>query len=191
LLVDVDGVLMNFTDAAVQRFGRHDLLPTTDPAKWPAGEWEIIKILGCSPGKFWKIVDDYSFWSGLRPFPGAERFLRELAKLAPITFSTSPALNSAGVAGKIDGLRKWFGDIFGPETLANYMVGGAKYLMAKPGNLLIDDYDRNVDKFRAAGGKAVLVPRHWNSLHGAWAAAGGSYEQTYDIVLRLVKEELA
>jgi len=40
-----------------------------------------------------------------------------------------------------------------------------KHLLAKPDTLLIDDKDENVEGFWDAGGKAILVPRPWNSNH--------------------------
>ena len=40
-----------------------------------------------------------------------------------------------------------------------------KHLLARPDTLLIDDKDENVDGFREAGGKALLIPRPWNRAH--------------------------
>ncbi len=31
--------------------------------------------------------------------------------------------------------------------------------------LIIDDSDANIDKFREWGGRGLLVPRPWNTLH--------------------------
>lgn len=41
-----------------------------------------------------------------------------------------------------------------------------KDLYAKPGQILIDDADHNVEAFRSADGEAILVPRPWNKGHG-------------------------
>jgi hypothetical protein len=48
--------------------------------------------------------------------------------------------------------------------MTDCMFGSAKHLMAKPDVLLIDDLQKNVDKFIDAGGQAVCVPSNWNTL---------------------------
>lgn len=40
-----------------------------------------------------------------------------------------------------------------------------KFFLAAPDRLLIDDNDGNVDKWRSAGGKAILFPQIWNANH--------------------------
>lgn len=35
----------------------------------------------------------------------------------------------------------------------------------EPNQILIDDRDKNVDHFIAAGGNAILFPQVWNSNH--------------------------
>ena len=45
------------------------------------------------------------------------------------------------------------------------ILGRNKYLFANKNTLLIDDTQKNTDAFIEAGGNAILVPRHWNSLH--------------------------
>jgi 5'(3')-deoxyribonucleotidase len=51
-------------------------------------------------------------------------------------------------------------------------INGQKETNARPGALLIDDSDYNVDMFKATrGGHAILVPRPWNSNKGLPAMA--------------------
>lgn len=41
-------------------------------------------------------------------------------------------------------------------------LGSRKYLMAGNG-ILIDDYYKNVENFKSAGGEAILIPSTWNT----------------------------
>jgi len=50
-----------------------------------------------------------------------------------------------------------------PQFQRRFLFGPAKAFCASPERVLIDDYDGNVDKFRAAGGHAILVPQSYNS----------------------------
>ncbi len=40
-----------------------------------------------------------------------------------------------------------------------------KHYLARDGVLLIDDYEKNVDAFIAAGGLAITFPQKWNQYH--------------------------
>lgn len=52
--------------------------------------------------------------------------------------------------------------MFGVEP-TDVFIGSKKHLMAGNG-VLIDDWEVNVNKFREAGGEAVLIPSNWNSV---------------------------
>ena len=45
-----------------------------------------------------------------------------------------------------------------------YLIGTCKQACASPEAILIDDTDKNINAFRRAGGRAILVPRPWNML---------------------------
>ena len=62
------------------------------------------------------------------------------------------------------GKMQWIYDHLPYWIHGQIQINGQKETNARPGALLIDDSDSNVDKFRAArGGHAILVPRPWNS----------------------------
>jgi hypothetical protein len=52
-----------------------------------------------------------------------------------------------------------------PQMYKRVIITAAKEMCAHPSALLIDDADHNVNKWRANGGVAILVPRIWNSRH--------------------------
>lgn len=73
---------------------------------------------------------------------------------------TSPTIDPDSLAGKLEWIHKFL-----PHRLhRQFLVGPCKHFCARPDSLLIDDSDDKCDKFRAAGGHAILVPRPWNSL---------------------------
>lgn len=61
-------------------------------------------------------------------------------------------------AGKIRWIEKHY-----PQYNRQHYIGGHKHLAASPRHILIDDDDHNVATFRKSGGKAILLPRSWNT----------------------------
>lgn len=167
ILLDVDGILADFFGAALVAHGRADLV-----TRWPKGEWDMAKVMGITEEAFWAPLDNYAFWVSVPMYTGADEFVADLERIAPVTFCTSPSMSPESYMAKV----AWLRDNIGAKT--NIMLGGRKWLMAKPGNVLIDDYERNVEKFRAAGGPAVLFPRPWNR----GICAGDEYEFAVDCV---------
>jgi hypothetical protein len=53
----------------------------------------------------------------------------------------------------------------GDPKFRNYVMGPAKHLCANSKHVLIDDYDRNINNFKAAGGHTILFPQFWNVAH--------------------------
>jgi hypothetical protein len=76
--------------------------------------------------------------------------------------------------GCLEGKRQWIKQFMPSEMEENYLIGKDKYLCGtnSPEHLLIDDVEKNVDNWRAAGGSAVLFPRPWN---GKWGVEPGRY----------------
>lgn len=53
-----------------------------------------------------------------------------------------------------------------PKLYNRTLIGPTpKSLLARPDTLLIDDHDKYVEGFKAAGGHAIRVPRPWNCMH--------------------------
>ena len=50
-------------------------------------------------------------------------------------------------------------------TFRRYALTPQKHLLAGPNRILIDDNDRNIEAFRAAGGIGILFPQPWNANH--------------------------
>lgn len=77
-----------------------------------------------------------------------------------IAILSTPSLNEGCMPGKELWIRKHL-----PFLSRQYIFAPSKKFCARPTSILIDDRDKNVDEFRAAGGQAFLLPRPWNSNH--------------------------
>jgi 5'(3')-deoxyribonucleotidase len=178
ILLDVDGVLADFFGHALAVHGRSELAHN-----WPAGEWDMAKVMGISESCFWEKVDAPSFWSTLPSYWMSCEFLAALHEFGTVTFTTSfpYPVASECFSAKVDWLRENM-----EAEPHEIMIGCSKWLMAKPTALLIDDNDRNVDRFVAEGGNAILFPRPWNRRHliAEQCRIGGV--ELYDVVLHEV-----
>jgi len=161
IFLDMDGVLTDFSGAALEAHGRLDLLE-----HWPLGEADFPTVLEMSHGDFWKTINarGLSFWTSLEPYPWFEELVGLVAGIAPYTVLTSAALSPDSVAGKVLWLYEHFSEVNG-KTFRNFLIGDRKELLARPGRVLIDDTEAKVDSFRAAGGRAILFPQIWNRNH--------------------------
>jgi len=157
IFVDLDGVLADFVRAALALYERDELLDC-----WPAGEWNMPKVLDISRGKFWGAIDRQggAFWESLEIYPWTFKLIDRQREIAPITIATSPSLDPSCLAGKVRWMQRHLGGSF-----RDFLIGPSKHLLAKPDVVLIDDRDSNIDAFRKHGGQAILFPQPWNTNH--------------------------
>lgn len=150
LLLDLDGVLVNFVRGAHLAHGREPVARV---------EWNFFEPWGMTPVEFWAPMG-FDFWLNLTWTDEGRELLRGLEGLIPsdrIALLTSPCDTRGGVEGKVEWVRRHM-----PDYRRRLLVGPPKYLMAGPGKVLVDDHEPNVDGFLGEGGRAVLVPRSWN-----------------------------
>lgn len=160
ILLDMDGVIADFFTEALARCnafkGRNPMTAEEyrqDPAFDMAGKFEMTDT------EFWKAIDCDDFWLKLKPMPHAEDLIHYITTLRiPFYIASSPSMSPLCIPQKL----QWLDQHFGIKS-TQCMFGSAKFLMAKPENLLIDDLDHNVDKFISHGGRAVLLPSNWNT----------------------------
>lgn len=166
VILDKDEVLCDFVGAALHVWGLciEQVLP-----HWQPGEWSCVPPLGKALGRgltdaeFWEPITALGaeFWRGLEPHP----WMDELLALAHGTTDdwhvvTAPSRCPTSYMGKAQWAQLHLRDAW--DRLCPYRH---KEVFAGPNVVLIDDRDENVRKFRAAGGRAVVFPRHWNSMH--------------------------
>lgn len=165
VLLDVDGVLCNFVERICQFYGinandamqnwepleEYELHKTNHFVEKFITEDQIKKDLISLPAGWWKNLCTYPYFSDLLILID-DHFKNWL-------LSTSPIMSADYFSGRFD----WLNKIYGGELEANkIMIGSEKYLMANKNTVLIDDSLKNVKKFIAAGGQAILYPRPWN-----------------------------
>lgn len=161
IFVDIDGVLADFTSAALAVHDRAEIMAT-----WPAGERDIPKVLGLSRTKYWKGIDGLGceFWSELVPYPWFKELISLIESFGPFSLLTAPALAPHCLEGKVMWIYKNFprenGRLFG-----DFLIGREKHLLASPRRILIDDAEHNADQFTKHGGHSILFPQIWNRNH--------------------------
>ena len=149
VLLDCDGILSNFPEAACKAHGREYVLEEITSFNWYQDIWEM------SSKEFWQQIRGHDFWYNMEPYPWA----KELIELLDYEFTivTSPSLDSAFATARTDWLYHHF-----KIRIPDIMIGSKKFLMANPAHLLIDDRDENIDSFTKRGGRAVTFPQPWN-----------------------------
>lgn len=169
IFLDLDDVLNRFTMPALYHVGCQVRQLAFDDYN-PEWGWDIVRAANelhpnraFTASEFWNSLDR-NFWASL---PKSEEF--EWLIDAAVDFVgdknvhiiSSPTLDPDCLAGKLEWIHAHMPDTFH----RNYLLGPSKYLCAKPEALLIDDNENNVRLFRMHGGKAILVPRPWNSMY--------------------------
>lgn len=156
ICLDLDEVLCDFVGPALALHGWSvgDAL-----ARWPVGCYSMPLALGMDDAAFWEPINAQgaAFCADLRPTFWWQTLLQICEAVAPVTVVTRcHAVESAH--GKAEWLRR--------HGLTRYLIGTNKAACAHPGAVLIDDSDSECEMFAAAGGRTILFPRHWNTMHG-------------------------
>lgn len=165
--IDLDDVLNRCTMAALSHVGCPvDIYDesTFDP-EWG---WDIVRAANVlhpsrkfTKESFWMHMDS-RFWTNIPKSSECDELIDKCAKAVGrenVCILTTPISDPYCLAGKLE----WIHKFTPPWMHRQYMMGVKKELCAKPGSLLIDDRDLNVDRFREAGGSAILMPRPWNT----------------------------
>lgn len=135
LFCDLDGVLVDFERGYEIQYGAH---PHTVP--------EFV---------MWKTIkENMEHWGQLPAMPGALRLWAYIAPHNPIILTGCP---SQGYQSAAQGKRTWCsreigGDV---EVITTYSRYKPKHMKA-PGDILIDDMEKNITRWEEAGGVGVL-----------------------------------
>jgi len=152
VFLDMDGVITDFNKAVCKSFE----LP------YPPQVYHFFPKIRSQVDKFCT----EGFWRNLEwMYDGRDilRAIMETLGLEKVYFLTGMMPNVESGTGKLMWIRDNLPIYCNRVILHTLEV--PKYFLARPDALLIDDKDENVEKFRVAGGKAILVPRPWNKAY--------------------------
>jgi len=160
ILFDMDGVIAQFVRGTL---ALHD----SPLSHADITDWYMSRLMGIEESAFYAPMG-YDFWSSLGAYAdGMELLDLVLATGHRVALLSSPV----ETLGCIDGKRAWVKRHL-PGMAKTAFIGSDKSVFAHPGAILIDDSDSNVEKFRLAGGLAVLVPRPWNKARSHTDSTG-------------------
>lgn len=159
VILDLDGVLVDFCRGACKRLGRKY------PDPWPPGAQSIQSVLKIPAPDFWYGILGSEFWQNLDWMPDGKKILEIVENefgRKNIVICTSPVLDEECPKGKIQWIKRELPYYYQSRQ---YLIGAAKEFCAHRDSVLIDDWEINIDKFRKEGGRTIHVPRPWNVLH--------------------------
>ena len=156
IFLDLDGVLAKFVEGACKIHG------LTNPYREGLGvaqSWDMWKLLGLSEDEFYYPMEDI-FWSNLEVDEQAHELVEvclDAAEKNNVFFLSTPSRNVGSYSGKY----QWVSHHF-PPLRRNLILSAHKHLLASSDRLLIDDSDKNIERFQAYGGLTFTWPQPWN-----------------------------
>jgi len=162
--LDMDGVVADFFTAALRWHGGMPYL-----SGWPRGIScdgktgdDIARVLGLTNEEFYAPLMLRDFWDDIKPYPGAPEFVESLREVGTVKIYTV-------ITGDHDvcmeAKRNWCSDylhIYGGDVIFCTSCQDKVQRVGQRG-VLIDDHPITCEGVRRAGGRALLVPRPWNS----------------------------
>ena len=165
ILLDVDGVLADFTGGACRAHGAENPYYQS-PLMGAAGQWDLASLLDLTEEEFWAPLRGARFWRGLEETFDGGLILRDAVKAVGarnVCLLTNPSLDPEFDPASATGKLQWIADHL-PGWRRRCLIGEPKHFCAHTESVLIDDNDKNVETFIEHGGGAILVPRAWNGL---------------------------
>ena len=151
---------MNFPSAGIRANGRSpDEVFLIWEQDFP-GEFYPYTVMNMTQDAYYEAIarEGTSFWIELEEYPWYRTLLDELSAIGEVMYLSATTYSPAGLSGKLTWLQQRFGVAF-----RDYIFTHHKDRAANAHAILIDDYEKNVHRFREVGGQAVLFPQIWNS----------------------------
>lgn len=161
IYLDMDGVLADYFTFVFDVF-HEDFEQLTMPKPWP---YAIHAWIGIPAKELYKELYKRSpnFWMRISPYSWCDTLVRELQQRVGVEnlyIVTHPQPDQRCFAHKL----AWVQDNLPTVPIRNLIYCVDKHLFSRPGTILIDDCERNVNLFTGMGeGYSVLFPQPWNS----------------------------
>lgn len=155
LFVDMDGVLADFDSGYHQRFG---IRPST---KADNVDWDLVRAT-------------QGFYEDLPPMPDFSALWDGIRHLNPTVLTGIPKSVEEAAANK----RAWVAKWLGPDVPVICCLSAEKYLHARPGDVLIDDWEKYRYRWESMGGRWITHTSAEASL-AELAAAMTPSEQSF------------
>jgi hypothetical protein len=100
---------------------------------------------------------DHEWWAKQPICPGAKEFYDAAKKMGKVKFLTAPMLNVDSYTGKVEWIQNFVPER-GKFILRDMILCPArdKFLLARPDRILVDDREKNIAQWTAAGGIGIL-----------------------------------
>lgn len=111
---------------------------------------------GMADDDLWATINAHpSYFRDMPVCPGAKQFFGEIEHLSPIVLTACPKSNYAHVARQ---KRAWVREHLSDAITILPVMGGRNkpLFMHAPGDILIDDFERNIKAWEEEGGVAIL-----------------------------------
>jgi len=157
IYLDLDGVCVAFVEGLCERLGMENQLE-----KWPHGIYDLHEATDITYEAALDVYMNANFWADLLPYPWMGELIGLCQQFGNVSFASTPAGGHA-LPRSSWGKMRW-ARTHAPEVTVH--LTDRKESLSRPGAVLIDDYDKNVDDFieHGKGGYGVLFPQKWNSL---------------------------
>lgn len=166
ILIDLDCTVVDFQRGAcaVHGIDYHEFLQAHVP-----GEYGTHLVFGRIKGspmtqeQFWEPISaDPHFWLDLEPLPWAQELF---ALVKEVTDDWEFVTSHSRCPTCVNQKEQWLLQHFGREASSRMTPCRRKYLMAKPGVILVDDNEQTCVEFAGEMGHSVVFPALHNSFH--------------------------
>ena len=156
----MDGVLCNLSKALLAAHNRLDL--SDKPVMY-----DLCAVLNLEIHDVWAPVVDmgWEFWEGLEPFPWVFELIDWVRGLGDMFIISSPLslpkFKGRDLAYCVRGKQQWLRNILG-ISYDSVIFTKHKWVVSKPGAILIDDLPDYEEDFVACGGVQLIFPDYHN-----------------------------
>lgn len=155
IFLDVDGVLANWTKKACEKTSIEYPIDFEFPNQgWLATRASVKKIQDAS--------DSLEFWTDIEKYPWSNDIVKMVSQSGKHwNFLTKPMKTPHCFAGKAE----WMFQHYPYHWDKMWIVTGSKSTVCRgPGDLLIDDMDKNLEEWKEAGGSIF----EWKEVTHDW-----------------------